>query len=681
MQVLRAFFPLQTATELFCSEIVQKSFFPGLLFGCSVAGLGQPACIACAGHAMAISRYPCIDGIFELGQAWYAIWDGCQVEHTAKRGESSINGSGAAILAAGFIDIPGCFHALLCCELDALEQAGRLPRQYVKPIARIQTLHGVRDARSKSAISIKHEHWSHVAKTCRSLQPKSLYGMILEQLHYTNISKLHPLTLHVLYGAFNYMQFTQQAGLFLNLLMMTNTSAPKVAEWIDEHAGEMIETLAELVRTPSVVGHETEAQVMMRDLYLAAGLDVDVFEADRETLQAHSAFVDSGIAFAGRPNVIGVLAGASGGRSLILNGHTDVVSPEPISAWTHDPFGAVILPSPVGGEGHGWGRMYGRGTQDMKSGLIANLFAVRALKECGVQLKGDLILQSVIEEEAGGGGGTLACFQRGYLADGFIATEPHWHDISVAHPGILYFRIVVEGKSAHAGRAHQGVNAAVEAAPIIAMLGEWDKERAATLHYEPFERVDPGAKRSCHLNVGVVRAGDWPSTVPGRCEIEVRMSFVPGETEAGVKQKIEARVQAVAQDSAWLREHPPRIEYFGWHTEPWIQDEQHPFVQSFVQCVKDVREEMRRTLSLPKGEMHRILQDPLPVPMGLTAGLDTRFAGQYGVPAFAWGPKGAGLHGADEYVELDSVIEVARTLAIFAMQWCGIADDEEEARK
>lgn len=435
----------------------------------------------------------------------------------------------------------------------------------------------------------------------------------------------------------------------------------QITEWIDEHAGELIETLAALVRIPSVVGNEGVAQAMMRELYLDAGFDVDVFEADRDALQSHPAFVDSGIPFAGRPNVVAVLAGAGGGRSLILNGHTDVVSPEPFSAWTQDPFGATVLPIGSGRLGH----MYGRGTQDMKSGVIANLFAARALKECGVRLKGDLILQSVIEEEAGGGAGTLACFERGYLADGFVATEPHWHDISIAHPGILYFRIVVEGKSAHAGRAHQGVNAAIEAAPIIAMLGEWDKERAATLHYEPFERVDPAAKRSCHLNVGVVRAGDWPSTVPGRCEVEVRMSFVPGESEDGVKQEIATRVQAVAQRSAWLRDHPPRIEYFGWHTEPWIQNEQHPFVQGFAQCVKAVREEMRRT-----SKVHRILDEPLPVPMGLTAGLDTRFAGLYGVPAFAWGPKGANLHGADEYVELDSVIEVARNLALFAYRWC-----------
>ncbi len=303
--------------------------------------------------------------------------------------------------------------------------------------------------------------------------------------------------------------------------------------------------------------------------------------------------------------------------------------------------------------------MYGRGAQDMKSGLIANLFAMRALKESGIRLKGDLILQSVIEEEAGGGGGTLACFQRGYLADGFIATEPHWHDIAIAHPGILYFRVVVEGRSAHAGWAHRGVNAAAEMAPIISMLSAWDRERAEALHYEPFERLDPSARRSCHLNVGVVRAGDWPSTVPGRAEIEVRMSFVPGETEASVKREIADRIAAVAQRSAWLRDHPPRIEYFGWHAEPWLQDEQHEFIQGFVRCVGDVR--------------RASADDALPILAGSTAGLDTRFAALYGIPALAWGPKGAGLHGANEYVELDSVVEVAHALAMFAMHWCGVA--------
>jgi acetylornithine deacetylase len=445
-----------------------------------------------------------------------------------------------------------------------------------------------------------------------------------------------------------------------HLIKTTNT-------WIDAHRDDLVSALADLVRIPSIIGNEAPAQAFMRQQYELLGLEIDEFEPSYEALHKHPAFIESGIPFAGRRNVVATWAGAGNGgqgegekgRSIILNGHTDLVSVEPRSAWTHDPFGAEITRSSSaqrGGGAEGGGRMYGRGTQDMKSGLIANLFAVKALQACGITLKGNVILQSVIEEESGGGGGTLACFERGYKADGFIATEPHWIDVCIAHPGILYFRVVVEGKSAHAGRAHLGVNAAVEAAPIIAMLGAWDQERAETKHYEPFERSNPAARRSCHLNVGVVRAGDWPSTVPGKCEIEVRMSFIPGETEASVKQEIEARVHAISQASAWLQQHPPRIEYFGWHTEPWIQDEGHPFVQEFVQVVHATRGG----------------SDPMPRVMGMTAGLDTRFAALYGVPAFCWGPNGANMHGADEYVELDSVIAVTRTLTAFLMAWCGV---------
>lgn len=448
-------------------------------------------------------------------------------------------------------------------------------------------------------------------------------------------------------------------------MMNQSSVVARVEAWLDDHATELVRTLADLVRIPSIIGSEGEAQRFMRDRYLATGLDVDVFEADRESLSRHSAFVDSGIAFHDRPNVVGVWTGRGGGRSLILNGHTDVVSPEPTVAWSYPPFDAVVVsPSQGDAAGLGLGRMYGRGALDMKAGVVANLFALRALKETGVRLDGDLILQSVIEEEAGGGGGTLACFERGYLADGFITTEPHWHDIAIAHPGILYFRIVVEGKSAHAGWAHRGINAAVEMAPLINMLGEWDRERAARLHYELFERLDPAAKRSCHLNVGVVRAGDWPSTVPGKAEIEVRMSFLPGESEAAIKREIAERVHGIACQSAWLRDHPPRIEFFGWHTEPWIQDESHPFIQAFACCVADMRLRSNDTSLASRAAA-------APVLAGSTAGLDARFAGLYGVPAVVWGPRGLRAHATDEYVELDSVVEVARTLAVFALRWCG----------
>ena len=438
---------------------------------------------------------------------------------------------------------------------------------------------------------------------------------------------------------------------------MPPTTDALLTNWIHAHADALVASLAELVRIPSVIGQEAEAQTWMLERYAALGLALDVFQPDKAALQRHPAFVDSEISFEGRKNVVGTLKGSGGGHSLILNGHVDVVSAEPASAWTRAPFGAAIESAAAAGpHAYAGARMYGRGTMDMKSGVIANLFAVRALRECGIPLRGDLILMSVIEEEAGGGGGTLACLERGHRADGLIATEPHWIDVTIAHPGILYFRVTVEGRSAHAGRAHKGVNAAVEAAPIIAMFGEWDLERAETLHVELLERPDPAARRSCHLNVGVVRAGDWPSTVPGRCVIEVRMSFVPGETEAGVRAEIERRVAAVAAQSAWLRAHPPQVDYFGWHAEPWLQDEKHPFVQDFLRTVR--------------GSRAPGYSDPLPVAMGNTSGLDTRFAAFYGMPALAFGPKGANLHGADEYVELDTVIETTRLLALFAAEWC-----------
>jgi len=453
-----------------------------------------------------------------------------------------------------------------------------------------------------------------------------------------------------------FFRMTLICGKLGRMPMPPNTNA-LVTDWIHAHADDLVASLAELVRIPSVVGLEADAQTWMTQHYAALGLDLDVFQPDKAALLNHPAFVDSEISFEGRNNVIGTLKGRGGGRSLILNGHVDVVSAEPAGAWTRAPFGAAIeYAASSGPHAYVGARMYGRGTMDMKSGVVANLFAARALKECGIPLRADLILQSVIEEEAGGGGGTLACFARGYRADGLIATEPHWIDVTIAHPGILYFRVTVEGRSAHAGRAHKGVNAAVEAAPIIAMFGAWDLERAETLHVELLERPDPAARRSCHLNVGVVRAGDWPSTVPGRCVIEVRMSFVPGETEAKIRSEIERRVAEVASRSAWLSAHPPQVDYFGWHAEPWLQDEAHPFVQDFLRVVRAARDSE--------------FGDPLPLAMGNTSGLDTRFAAFYGMPALAFGPKGANLHGADEYVELDTVVETARLLALFAAEWC-----------
>jgi acetylornithine deacetylase len=282
----------------------------------------------------------------------------------------------------------------------------------------------------------------------------------------------------------------------------------------------------------------------------------------------------------------------------------------------------------------------------MKGGLVAAVFAARAIRDAGIRLQGDLSIHSVIEEEAGGGGGTLALLTAGHRADGMICVEPNWAAV-VAHPGILYCRIRVQGKAVHAGRAHTGVNAIEKLNRICDALFALDRERAARCQYALFQQT---WGRSCHLNIGTYQAGDWASTVPGRAEIEVRLSFVPGETMAAVKAEVEAVVDAAAKGDTWLQVHPPQVEWYGWRAQPWVQDPADPLVGALVGAT---------------GALGR----PAPV-TGKTAGLDCRFAAYFGMAALSFGPDGANIHGADEWVGIDSLIATCKALALTAVAYC-----------
>ena len=410
-----------------------------------------------------------------------------------------------------------------------------------------------------------------------------------------------------------------------------------VLEAIDRNAEEMFEDLAGLVKIPSIVGSEGKAQAWVAERMRSMGIDVETFEADKTALLKHPSYINVDWSYEDRPNVIGKLPGNPDAKSLILNGHIDVVSPEPIDQWTHDPWGAEISD----------GKMYGRGTVDMKAGLIANIYAAKALIDTDAVPRGSISIYSVIEEEAGGGGGTLACLLKGYRADAMLNTEP-FLKIAVAHPGILYFRVKVQGKSIHAGRSHLGVNAVGKLMPLYEAMVRLDEERAQRLSFEWAEK-DSG--RSCNLNIGTFHAGDWPSSVPGWATMECRISFVPGETEETVKKEIEERIAAVAAKDEWFKTQPPELEWFGWHANPWIQDPADPFIQLMIEAGNSV------------------LGDAPPI-VGKPAGLDTRFCAEFGISACAFGPQGAGIHGIDEYVELDTVVQTAKVAAIVALDWC-----------
>ncbi|WP_042349427.1 ArgE/DapE family deacylase [Bacillus massiliigorillae] len=419
-----------------------------------------------------------------------------------------------------------------------------------------------------------------------------------------------------------------------------NTYQQQIDEYIEANKDQLVRHIQEVVKIESVIGNEKKMQEYMERIYEEIGLEVKEVIPDYRKLTAHEAFVDSGISFENRKNIIGLYKGKGDGKSLTLHGHVDVVSPNPLEKWTKSPWDGEI-------EGT---KLYGRGSADMKAGLISNWFALKTLVDLGIQLQGTVQLHSVIEEEAGGGGGALACLEDGYVTDGFISTEPHNLNVTVAHAGIMYFRVKVVGKTAHAGLAHEGVNAIGKMYKIYHALEELGRKRAKEIQFDLFNK---GSGQSVHLNPGTLHAGDWVSNVAGHAVLECRIGFIPGEDRNSIKKLIYETIARVANEDEWLKENVPKIEWFGWSTEPWYQDPKHEFVASFLQ-----------TASTILGEKVEII--------GRASGNDARFTQYYNKPGICFGPTGGNIHGPDEFVELDSVVKVTKVLANYIIEWTSL---------
>lgn len=413
----------------------------------------------------------------------------------------------------------------------------------------------------------------------------------------------------------------------------------KIFHHIEGKRDEITRNLSELVQIPSITGQERDAQRYMQRLYSDLGLKVMSRDTDIDKIRRHPAYVKSEFEYSGRPNIVSVMEGKSSARSLILNGHIDVVSPEPVAEWEFSPWGGRVVGN----------RLYGRGAGDMKAGLMANYHALKALLETGFRPEGTVILQSVIEEEIMAGGGTLACLVDGYTADGLIITEPNLK-IVIAHPGVLFFKVRTIGKSAHAGVAHIGVNAIGKMNIVYDALVELDQRRAQEKRYPLFERQ---SGRSCHLNIGTYRAGDWISTVPGWAEIECRMSHLPTENADEVRRQVEQAIADAAEKDEWLQQHPPEVIWYQRQVVPWEQSPDDPFIRAFKSSADDA---LKSNIEI----------------VGATWGMDTRFAPFFNMPAVSFGPNGGNVHGVNEYVDIDSVLDCTKALAAFIIDWCGV---------
>lgn len=405
--------------------------------------------------------------------------------------------------------------------------------------------------------------------------------------------------------------------------------------------GEIISAAQELVRIPSQTGEEGPAQVVVARLMQEHGLDLDVWQPDTEALRPHAYSVTLEGGFAGRPNVVGTWRGTGGGRSLILNGHIDTVEVGDRDAWSVDPLGGAVID----------GRLFGRGACDMKSGVVANLFALRALRSIGLAPTGDVIIESTISEEDGGAG-ALAAVLRGYVADGVLISEPTDLAIVAGQGGSLMFRLHVPGLSAHACVRDEGVSAIENFAYLHQGLLDFEARHNEEIVHPLYGEM----RNKAPLNIGTIRGGTWHSSVPEVVVAEGRAGLVPGETLDSLKVRLTEELASLAAHHPWLANHAPRLE--------WLDGQ-------FAPAGVDVDTPLAIALA---GAVERVTSRPAQI-SAVTYGADMRhFVNTGGMPCLMFGAGDVRLaHAPDESIPLDDLMTAVAVTATLIADWCGVA--------
>ena len=413
---------------------------------------------------------------------------------------------------------------------------------------------------------------------------------------------------------------------------------------VDANFAAQTAFLAAIVRHPSLRGHEAPLQDHLAREMAARGWQVDRFSLADVDLAGHpkaSPMVD--VDPSGSIQLVGTLEPAAPtGRSLILQGHIDVVPEGPAAMWTHPPYAAHIA--------DGW--LHGRGAHDMKSGVSAMFFALDALASAGLRPAGRIHIQTVTEEESTGNG-ALGTLLRGYRADAALIPEPTGGTITRAHTGTLWFRLRVAGVPVHVAVAQTGSNAIMSAYQLIQALYAHTAaaNRAAAAH-PWYAGVDAPIK----FNPGIIRGGDWASSTPAWCEVDCRIGLLPGQEVATVQAAVEAAVAAAARADGFMANNPPELTWHGFLADGYV-----------LEPGTEAEAVLARAHAAAFGEA-----------MGAritTAVNDTRFYGLYfGIPGLCYGPRGEGAHAFDERTDLDHLKTTTLAIALFIADWCGVEE-------
>lgn len=434
---------------------------------------------------------------------------------------------------------------------------------------------------------------------------------------------------------------------------MESGGRDRIVAAVDDLRSELVDAVSAAIRIPSinprypgqsyedVVGGEGAVARYVAGLYEEIGCEVDLFAVEP-----------------GRENCVGVLRGEGGGRSLIYNGHLDVVPPGPAEQWSDgDPWSGRVED----------GRIWGRGACDMKGGVVAQAFAALALRRGGIRLRGDLILQGVVGEEMMEHElGTTACVGRGYRADAAVVSEasapPTPLAVAPVSPGVMSFTLTVEGKATHTSMrgetihaggygAAVGVNAIDKSFLVYQALRHLEEEWGLTKRHPLFR---PGHFTiAAGVFVGAPRTGLVPFFVPDLATIEYIVWYHPDDEAESVRAEIEEQVAAAARLDDWLRQHPPTVEWKH-HWPPSKVDPAHPLVAATCRA-------------------HELASGGPASVAGFPAVEDSTFLNLAGIPAISYGAGDLRVaHAVDEHVEIEELVLATKTYALLAADWCGI---------
>jgi acetylornithine deacetylase len=422
-----------------------------------------------------------------------------------------------------------------------------------------------------------------------------------------------------------------------------------VSRWVDDHAEDLLHLAEALIRFPSEnqapKGFEKECQAFVAETMRSMKLELDIFEPPEVPGLVEHPVYWPGRDYHDRPDVVGSWRGTDpqAGRSLLFSSHVDVVMAS--KGGRFSPYEPVREA----------GKLYGRGSNDMKGGLATSLTAVRCLQELGVRLNGDLIVESVVDEEMGGSNGTLASRLRGHNADACIVAEPNGMMVSPAHRGGCVWEISLKGSPGMPFGSEDLINPAYGIAHLAVAIEEWEQARNARIIPPPSYADAPGLP----VVLSRVVADDFESGtgdgVPSQARLEVWVEEYPGTTFEEHYNNFIGHLKQVAAQTPVIQKCEMQVKQVTRFLPGSAIPADHPIVAALC---REYAQVIGRA----------------PEVRGAPFACDGYVFNLYSpTPCVILGPRGGNPHAPDEWVQIQDLVDLTKIFALTAVEWCGQA--------